>query len=262
MPNDLSTIFDDFAAKAAAMVRSRGAELHVWTDDTVQQEALPSFLDDLRCCLVAVMGTSEARWTMYETAPVSWPLNAPYSCDLGFLLSPDGYAIVYRDFDGPCGCLMSYTDAPERFSVLLMTRSGAFLAVPAAPVLESDGMPVRLQQGDATLVKLELPEGHDVPDLPIAGRIEEGETVYAIGTNQQHFIIASGKVVLDRSDMRRVATTIDGVHGFCGAPLITEKGELLGIGARIEYEPGLVDGLPVRAYGISWFDRLHHLLED
>jgi len=259
---DFATLTRDFDAlkkQWADVAGATGSRLNITADGSSASTHLASRVLRLRKIMVQVQGVGAVRRVAASEYPVVWPAVSQYCCNLGFLVSTEGYAVVYH---GDCACLDGYRTHPDRFTALMIGDNGVYYQVKGAPVFRSDGELVRLQASNAALVKFEIPADRRLQVLPIAQEIKVGEPVFALGTNQTQWVVSPGHILAEGTNKTTIVTDCECFHGFCGAALANAAGEVVGFGAWIEYEARQKGKPPMRRFGLGKFDRLSYLLED
>ncbi|NNJ26628.1 hypothetical protein LzC2_27170 [Planctomycetes bacterium LzC2] len=141
----------------------------------------------------------------------------------GFVISPDGLAVTnYHVLDADAD------EEEQRSGYIVVTRSG--LTLPIAEVLAAD------EAADVALVRLDVGEGRSLPFLPLASAGRVGENVHCISNPAGRFFSYSRGVVTRRHLIRRssgrtprLTVTAEYARGSSGAPMINDRGEVIGL---------------------------------
>lgn len=194
--------------------------------------------------------------TSRDTTPAArWPRIQP-SMSLGFLADGRCRGIIF--------CKPELAD--DFFSIPLrchmINDDGEYYCVLARPVRDNFGALTRAEKSiNAFIVDIEFTcdcgrRGKADSNVPKLGRssIAVGENVLALGSTLGVGSISIGTIVSFSTEDRIITTTCECVHGYCGAPLFTMSGEIIGMGASIPFDNYDDRGLPSKRYGQSYFD--------
>ncbi len=250
------TLSDDWQAGA----KRHGAELQAIDRTLYKSGPGEGTILQIRRNMISMMGSMPFRRLSFSYRETRWPLAPQNTCNIGFFLSHQGHAVGY--FAG-CGCLPSYTADPTNFMALMVDDDGRYVPVRGRPYRHSNGDFWRLGNSPGFLLKFDIPSHLTFPAIRLGDLVNaEHRTLYTIGTNQSAWVVSEGDFLPKESDNEDIVTTCNCFHGFCGAPLFTGEGVIVGFGATIRHIDKIGDDLvPSRGYGFSRFTRIKHMLE-
>lgn len=258
---NLAREFDVFERRFEESSRRNGGSFRSSTRVQSDESDLSGTLMLLRRHMVQLEGVWRVRRTVNSANPNRWPITPMATCNIGFRISEDGHVLLYQTQTNPCGCLAGHQEFPDRLSALTPLADGTYARIFGEPIYKASGGILHLGNSNAVLCQFDFSSVPAFPQLPIDDDITKEEEVFALGTNQNHWIVSQGMSIPSRSDASNIITTVECFHGFCGAPLINRSGSLQGFGATIKYKGEDQYGVPNRAYGMSSFDRISHLLD-
>ncbi|MEM9702186.1 MAG: serine protease, partial [Planctomycetota bacterium] len=140
----------------------------------------------------------------------------------GFVISPDGLAVTnFHVLD------ISEKDLGEGGGYVVLTRDGRVR--PIVEVLAAN------EPADVALVRLGLKEGETLPCLPLADAGRVGEAVHCVSHPVGRYFTYSKGVVTRRHMIGRrrptprITVTAEYARGSSGAPMVNDRGEVIGL---------------------------------
>jgi hypothetical protein len=182
-----------------------------------------------------------------------------HTCNAGFYVSEIGHYWSYSEGDSSCqnqghSCYLIQIDPSDQtpptinvgISIVALSRAGRKTNL----VIGQSRVPPK-----AFL---------SLPQRPLS----VGDAVYAIGNIDNHFLVTKGHVIEiapasdDNDHTGQIKCALQVYHGFCGCPLITASGHLVGLGAKHGglAETGPKGGEPYRRFDVGIFDNAFDLM--
>jgi hypothetical protein len=195
-----------------------------------------------RCLLIVDTDDTSARFQR-------WP-DIPPSTFFGFCIGRRRGVIWAR--------------SPIEFGYIghMINDAGQYFCVKVSPEISPSGRQRQLSENSHAYFVTVEPQCSCEQSAEITGSLssrtpQDGDHVFAIGKVHNLWTVTEGRIIDSRPSEPWLTTTCECYHGYCGGPLLDANGDVIGFGAsiRMDNSPN-EDGVPVRKYGLSYFDRL------